>query len=217
MSESLPEPATASSAPETPPGAPTPRTRRSTLAARLRVLAWLGLGPGLVEAVSLWQGSDDATWGLVVAAVGLGLWAALALFLGLPYLVGGLSTWVRTRPAVHGPDNPGPLAASLGLGLAFLPGLLAAVALVTPLTARVAPASRPFLGLALGVALPAVSALAAPTLASLMAGLAPRRLRGPFARLALVLLASAGAGYVLLDVDDRLLPGDGHPLDPVRR
>ena len=75
---------------------------------RLRVLAWLGLGPGLVEAVSLWQDSDDPAWGLVVAAVGLGLWAAFAQFLGLPYLVGGLSTWVRARPAVHGPDNPGP-------------------------------------------------------------------------------------------------------------
>jgi arylsulfatase A-like enzyme len=182
------------------------------LAARLRVLAWLGLGPGLVEAVSLWQGSDDAAWGLVVAAVGLGLWAALVQFLGLPYLVGGLSTWVRARSAVHGPDNPGPLAASLGLGLALLPGLLAAVALVTPLTARVAPASRPFLGLALGLALPAVSALAAPTLASLMAGLVPRRVRGPFTRLGLVLLASAGAAWVLLEVDDRLLPLAAVPL-----
>jgi arylsulfatase A-like enzyme len=183
--------------------------RRAAVAARLRVLALLGLGPGLIEGAALVAASERPEWGLAAAGVSLGLWMVIAVGLGLPFLLGALAPDARrneTEPPPGGGDRPGPLATATGLGLSLLPGLVGAVALTALLATRVAPGTRPYLGLALGAVLPALSALAAPTLVALAARVVPRRLQRPWLRFVFLVAVAAGAAPFVEDVDDRLLP-----------
>jgi arylsulfatase A-like enzyme len=172
------------------------------------VLAFLGLGPGLVEGAALVSASDAPRWGLVAAGVAVGLWMVVAVVLGLPFLFGALARDARRNEAADpaGRDRPGPLANAIGLGLSLLPGLAGAVALTALLAPRVAPATRPYLGLALGAVLPALSALAAPTLVGMAASIVPRKLRRPALRFVFLLAVAVGAATFVEDVDDRLLP-----------
>lgn len=186
--------------PEAPP-APDAPPRAFTH--RLAVLAWLGLGPGLAEAGALLRHAPQLGWGLLVAFLGLATWVCLGVVAGLPWLLAALSPATRGRVAETSPASPGPVTWLAALAVCAAPGAVAAFLLTPGLTAAVSPGSQPFVALLVSALLPALTATAAPALASLLARLTPRRLRGPRVRLAAMCVVGAGLGLVLDRIDPR--------------